>query len=435
MMSVPFLKTFRWWSVVGLVLALLLGASGYSLAKDKKTKAAPPPTKQTQAIRAETYKKMEVAQKAFEAKDYAGAITALDGLRVSEGKLNDYERATLYNLYAATYYAQDKIPKAIESYVLVLKQPNLPDALRDSSLYALAQLYFISENYPRAIAVVQKWLSLVREPSPDGYALLAQAYYQTQKYAEAEKALVTSINISKQRGQTPKEAALALLRAIYYERKEYGKAARVLEILVTAYPSKGSYWQQLAGMRGLLDQQRKQTLLMHVAYRAGLVKSETELLNLARLYMVQEAPYPAVQLMTQAFRNKSVKPSADNLQLYAQALAMAKEYRQQIPVLQKLAEMTGESKHYAYLGQAYNETGDWDKAVDAFRAALKAKHVERATDTQMQLGTALFNANRFAEAKQAFAAAADSPTLAATATNWIKFVDQEIARREAVHGF
>ncbi len=418
-----------------LVLAMVLGAGAaeYSFAKEKgKGKPAPPPTKQTQVIRAETYKKMEVAQKAFEAKDYPAATKALDDLKAGEAKLNDYERATLYSLYAAVFYAQDNLPKTVESYNLVLKQPNLPDGLRDSSLYALAQIYFIAENYDKAIVVVKRWLSLVAEPSPEGYALLAQAYYQTQKYAEAEKALVTSLQISKQRGQAPKEAALALLRAIYYERKEYEKAARVLEVLVGLQPGKSTYWQQLAGMRGLMDQQREQVRLMHAAYRAQLLTNESDLLNLARLYMVTDVPYPAVRLLAQGMKNKTIKVSAENLQLYAQALAMSKEYKQQIPVLQKLATMTGEAKHYVYLGQAYNETGDWGSAAEAFRAALKARGLDKPADAHMQLGTALFNANKFSEARSHFVAATEAPALAQAAGNWIKFVDQEIARRDAV---
>jgi tetratricopeptide (TPR) repeat protein len=417
--------------VVAMVVAA--GSAGHSFAKDKdKGKPVPPPTKQTQVIRAETYKKMEVAQKAFEAKDYKTAMGALDGLKATEAKLNDYERATLYSLYAAVYYAQEQLPKTIESYVQVLKQPNLPDGLRDSSLYALAQIYFIAEDYPKAIAVVKKWLSVVAEPSPEAYALMAQAYYQTQKFAEAEKALVTSLQISKQRGQAPKEAALALLRAIYYERKEYEKAAKVLEFLVALQPAKGTYWQQLAGMRGLMDQQREQVRLMHAAYRARLLTNESDLLNLARLYMVSDVPYPAVRLLAQGMKNKTIKVSAENLQLYAQALAMSKEYKQQIPVLQKLATMTGEAKHYVYLGQAYNETGDWNSAAEAFRSALKARNLDKPADAHMQLGTALFNANKFAEARSQFVAAAAAPALADAAGNWIKFVDQEIARRDAV---
>jgi tetratricopeptide (TPR) repeat protein len=419
---------------VVFIVAGLVGAD-LSLAKDKKDKPVPPPTKQTQVIRPDTYKKMEVAQKAFEAKDYKGSLAALDGLKVTEGKLNDYERATLYNLYAATYYSMDNVPKAIESYKEVLKQPKLPEALRDNSLYAMAQLHFISEEYAKTIAVVQQWLSVVTTPSPEGYALLAQAYYQTQKYAEAEKALVTSIQISRERGQVPKEAALALLRAIYYERKEYAKAAKVLEILVTVYPGKGSYWQQLAGMRGLLDQQRQQLSLMHAAYRAKLLVSESETLNLARLYMVQDAPYPAVRLLAKGFKDKSLKFNAENLQLFAQALAMAKEFEQQIPVLKKLAEMTSDAKNYIYLGQAYNETGDWANAAEAYRAALRSKNVEKASEIHMQLGTALFNANQFVEARAQFLQAATSPGLQETAGKWVKFVDQEIERREAVKNF
>lgn len=427
-------QILRMLAIVAAVV-MVVGTADYAVAADKKGKAVPPPTKQTGVIRAETYKKMEVAQKAYEAKDYGGALKALDELKAGEAKLNDYERATLYNFYAATYYAQDKMPQAIESYVAVLKQPNLPDGLRDSSLYALAQLYFIGEKYDKAIAVVQKWLSVVPEPSPEGYALLAQAYYQTQKYAEAEKALVTSMKISKERGQAPKEPALALLRAIYYERKDYDKAAKVLELLVGLQPTKGTYWQQLAGMRGLMDQQREQVRVMHAAYRARLLTSESDLLNLARLYLVSDVPYPAVRMLAQGMKDKSIQVNADNLQLFAQALAMAKEYKQQIPVLKKLAEMTGEAKHYVYLGQAYNETGDWKNAADAFSAALKAKDLDKPADAHMQLGTALFNANQFVEAKRQFAAAAESPTLAQSAGNWIKFVDQELARRDAVKDF
>jgi tetratricopeptide (TPR) repeat protein len=417
--------------MVAFVAAAVVSLSGFALAKDKKDKPVPPPTKQTQVIRAETYKGMEVAQKAFEAKDYAGAVAALDALKSREAKFNDYERATLYNLYAAVYYAQDNVPKAIEAYITVLKQPNLNDALRDGSLYALAQLYFISEQYPKAIAVVKKWLAASASPSPEGYALLAQAYYQTQKYKEAEQALVQSLRISKERGQAPKESALALLRAIYYERKDYAKAAKVLEILVARYPGKASYWQQLAGMKGLLDQQREQTTLMHAAYRGKLLTSEGDLLNLARLYMVQEAPYAAVRLITQGLKDKTVKPTPQNLELFAQALAMSREYEKQIPVLKKLAEVSGESKHQVYLGQAYNELGNWGEAAAAFRAALKG--AAKPADIQMQLGSALFNANRFAEARQAFLAAQQSSALAEQAAQWVKFVDQEIQRREAIH--
>jgi tetratricopeptide (TPR) repeat protein len=303
--------------------------------------------------------------------------------------------------------------------------------MRDGSMYSLAQLYFLAEDYPKTVAVLNKWLGMVAEPSPEGYALLAQTHYQTQNFAEAEKALVTSMKISKSRNQVPKEAALALLRAIYYERKEYEKAAKVLEVLVTAYPGKGTYWQQLSGMYGLLDRQSDQTNLMHVAHRAKLVEKEGDLLNVARLYLIAEVPYPAVLVLVRGLKDKVIKRNVENLQLLAQALSLAREYKLQVPVLKELAEMSGESRHYVFLGQAYNELAEWDNAVSAFRSALKGKNVQNTENIQMQLGTALFNADQLQDARNAFELASGSENLKEGAKNWIKFVDNEIARHEA----
>lgn len=415
------------------LLALILAFGAVSLdAKEKKGKAAPPPSKATGVIRAEVYKKMEVAQKAFEAKDYKASLAALDVVKGGEAKLNNYERATLYNLYAATYYSLDDVPKAIEAYGVVLKQPDLPVGLRDNSLYAMAQLHFISENYAKTIEVAKQWLSVVAQPSPEGYALLAQASYQMQNYPEAEKALLTSMRISKERGQAPKEPALALLRAIFYERKQYAKAAKVLEVLVANFPAKATYWQQLAGMRGLMGEQRQQLTTMHAAYRGRLLKSEQDLLNLARLYMVQEVPASAVRLISEGMKDKVIKDSPDNLQLFAQALSMAREYEQQIPVLKRLAEVTRDPKHYVYLGQAFNQLGQWKEAAAAFEVGLKRPGPDGAASIHMQLGTALFNAGEVAKARPHFVAASQSASLANAASGWVKFVDQELQRREAI---
>ncbi len=196
-----------------LILGSLVMAEA-ALSADEKKKPVRPPTKQTQVIRAETFKKMEEAQKAYEAKDYAAALRSLDALKAKFDKLNDYEKATLWNFYAAVYYGQDDAAKAREAYINVLKQPNLPEGLRNNSLYALAQLYFIAADYDKAIAVINKWLGVVQDPQPDGHVLIAQAYYQQQKYAQTEKSLLEALRIAKARQQAPKENWLALLRAV-----------------------------------------------------------------------------------------------------------------------------------------------------------------------------------------------------------------------------
>jgi len=418
-------------TLVALLVGLLMVSLDPVQAAEKE-KPVKPPTKMTQTMRADTYKKLEVVQKAFDAKDYAGALTGLNELKAKEDKLNDYEKATLYNLYAAVYYAQDNTAKAIEAYTTVLKQPNLPEGLRDSTLFALAQMYFVIEDYDKAVAILKKWFEVTPEPSADAYVLLAQAYYQQQKYKDAEKEILSGLRIAKAKQQQPKENWLALLRAVYYELNDYARSAKVLEILIGLYP-KESYYLQLSGMYGLMGDQKAQLATLHAAYEAGMVTKQSELLNLARLYLVEEAPYPAVRLLKKGFDSNAIETSAETLQLYAQALSFAKEYEAQIPVLEQLAELTGEAKHYTYLGQAQSELGNWKAAVAAYEQALRSKNIDDPASIRMQLGTALFNAGRLSEARRTFIASSESEKYAESAANWVKFVSAEIERREALN--
>lgn len=413
------------------VLGLLLGAalSPPALSKDKKP--VRPQTRQTQVISPVVYKDLEAAQKALDTKDYAAAVAALDKVKARGDKLNGYERATLFNLYAGIHHARDQTPAAIDAYREVLKTPNLPEGLRDSTLFALAQMYFISEDYAKAITVLNHWFEVVAEPAPDAYQLLAQAHYQRQEYDKAERALIEALKLARARNQPPKEAWLGLLRAVYYELGDYPKASKVLEILVAQYPSE-SYYLQLSGMYGLMGKQKAQLATLHAAYQGGMVSKKGDLLNLARLYMVENAPYPAVRLLDKAIADKIVEQDAEVLQLQAQALGMAQESEAQVPILSRLAQMTGDARHYTFLGQAYSEQGKWREAIEAFESALRGKSLSDAASVRMQLGTALFNAGRLNEARRTFIAASDSQKHGESAASWVKFLDGEIDRREVI---
>jgi predicted Zn-dependent protease len=412
----------RYLMVAGLALAAA------ATAADKPAK---PQTKVTQVLRAETYKQMELAQKAFEAKDYKGAEAALDVLKAKQDKLNDYERATLWNLYAAVFRSEDDNQRAIEAYVNVLKQDNLPEGLKDNALFALAQTFFLMDDYKKAIQVLDRWFATVEEPQPDAYILKAQAYYQLQDYPNAKEPILKALSIAKQRNQPFKENWLGLLRAVYFEMKDYSSATKVMEVLVATYP-KDTYFTQLAGLYGLQNDQKKQAELMHVAYAGGLVSSKSDVLNVARLYMAQDAPQRAVDLLKARLRDKTLEVNAENLQLLAQALSLARDTDEAIPVLNRLAEMSGESKHYNYLGQAYMQQGSWAKAADAFESALKAKDAANADSLHMQLGTALYNDGKLQPARSSFGAIPSDSSNAETAANWIKFINTEVDRNNAL---
>jgi predicted Zn-dependent protease len=411
-----------------MLVAAALAAIPASGADDKPVK---PQTRITQTLSPATYKQMDLAQKAFEAKDYKGAEADLDVLKAKIDKLNDYEKATLWNLYAAVYRSEDDNKRAVDAYVQVLKQNNLPEGLRDNALFALAQTFFLMEDYKKSIAVLNKWFAVVQDVQPDAYILLAQAYYQLQDYQDAKTPILKALSIAKQRNQPFKENWLGLLRAVFYEMKDYASATKVMELLVAIYP-KDTYFLQLSGLYGLQGDQKRQAEMMHVAYVGGYVSQPSDVLNVARLYMAQEAPQRAVDLLKAKLRDKTLELNIENLQLLAQGLSLARDIDESIPVLNKLASMSGESKHYNYLGQAYMQQGNWAKAAEAFDGALKAKDVGNADSLRMQLGTALYNDGKLQPARGVFGAIPGSSPNGEAAANWIKFITTEIDRNNAL---
>lgn len=388
-------------------------------------------TQRREAIRPTLFEQMQAIQESLEAEDYEQALKGLDEIREDEDSLNGVERATLYNLYASIHSQQGRPEDAIAAYRHVLEIDGLREEMRNRTIFALGQTLFVLEEYERAVRVLERWLERVEGPAPSAYVLLAQGYYQLGGYEQAEKQLLQALRTARARGDAIRENWLGLLRGIYYQMEDYARAARVLELMVQRFPSE-SYYIQLSGMYGLMGERHKQLAVLHAAAVAGMISDGANLVNLARLYLVEEAPFPAVQVLERGLEDGIIEDSADNLQLYAQALGLAHEYDAQVEVLEALASKSGEAQHYLYLGQGLSELGRYDEAADAFREALNSGEARQPARLRMQLGMALYNAGRLEEARTSFEAAREVKATRRNAEQWLSFVDREKRRREAL---
>ena len=423
----------RYTALMAALLVILLAAVPLSFAQAKSGAAAniKPQAKKTQALSKEVYASFEAAQLLYDAKDYKGAGIKLDELKLKFDKLNDYEKATYYNFKASIAYAQDDPKGAMEAYKNVLRQKDLPELMRNNTLYGIAQLSFATGEYAQAIKVMGKWMALTTEVKPEAQMLVAQSHYQLKQYPQAQASTLEALKMAKSKAQPPKESWLSLLRATYYEQKDYLKSAKVLEVMVQRWP-KLNYWMQLAGLYGLSERQVPQLSVLRANYEAGAISGESDLLNLARLYLLNEAPFPAVQVLKRGFNKKILKETPVSLQLYAQALSLSREHEAEIATLSKLALLSGESKHFVYLGQAHLRLGQWGEAAAAYRKASQAKNVDRPGSLQMQIGNALYNQKKYAEAKSAFQAALQHQDTVKDAAMWVNFMDKEIQRLKAL---
>jgi tetratricopeptide (TPR) repeat protein len=401
----------------------VLAAPHTAFAQDEEN------VKQTVAMSQQVYEGLTAAQELVEAKQYGEAQAQIDALLERGDKLSPYERAQIWNLTAYSYYLQERYSDAVRAYDQVMAQPELPEALVLSTLKTKAQLQFTVEDYQGALVTVQDLMSKVDEPAADVYMLMGQAYFQLGDYNNALEPIKTAVDMTKAQGNVPKENWLLLLRVIYYENKDFPSMITVLEELITHYP-KDTYLLTLAGAHSELEDTMKQLVIVEALYEAGYLKTSAHITNLANLYLLHETPYKAATLLDKEMDSGIVDQNERNLRLLSQAWYTAREDEKSIPPLAQAAEITNDGELYVRLAQSHLNLENWNEAVSAVRKGLQAGGVKRNDTANIMLGMALFNQEKFSEARTAFERASRDDRSRRAAQQWMAYVDSEIKRAE-----
>ncbi len=413
--------------LAGCLLSGLPGAA-FSQEGDKERK-----TKQTVAMSQQVYEKLTEIQAAIEdTKEYATAQRLLDELKANE-KMSPYERAQVWNLQAYSYYLQERYVDAIRAYDQVMAQPELPEALIQSSLKTKAQLQFTQEDYEGALATVRQLMATLEEPAADVFMLEGQALFQLSRYDDALTPIKRAIEMYREQGQVPKENWLLLLRAIYLEQKDYENMIVVLKDLLQHYP-KDTYMVTYAAVIGELGDTKKQLAIYESLYENGLINDRPSYLtNLANLYLMHQLPYKAAVLLETGMNAKAIESTERNLRLLSQAWYSAREDEKAIPPLVAAAKISNEGELYVRIAQANLNLEHWGEAVAAARKGIQLGGLKRQDTAYLMLGMALLNQKKLEQARQAFANAGKDSRSERAAQQWIRHVDSEIQRRDLLN--
>ncbi|NRB38166.1 MAG: tetratricopeptide repeat protein [Pseudomonadales bacterium] len=396
--------------------------------------------KQTKALRAKVYEKLAKAQEKQEAGDYAQALKILDALKQRKGRsaLKPHELAQLYNFYAYVYLAQDKYPQAIRSFEKVLQQPDLFIGMAASTKYALAQLYFATDNVDKAVKTLESWFNIAEKPSPDAYVLLAQGYLQQGKLDKALPKLKKAFSLAKQKGKQPKENWYTLLQYIYAEKKDYKNQVNALEVLVNRWPKK-AYWLSLVGVYGELDQDKKRLYVLETAYIQGMLDKESYLVALAQMLSAYDMPYKAAKVMEKGFSDELIEESAKNLERTGDYWRRAKEIKKALPRLAQAAQLSKEGEPGIRLAYLYMNNYQYKNAAATAKKALKKGGIKRPYEARFLLGQALFHAQKYTLARKAFNQVISNTAnkeaqlrLHKLANQWLNYMETEIQRQKEI---
>ncbi len=431
----------------------------FAAATDKdKRKFEDRKTRRTPALKEKVYKVLGKAQECADANDYICALQVLqDGLGYKLEKLNSYERAQYYNFRGFLFYSQEKYNDALRAYENVLRQENLPAAMEDTTVYTMAQLYFIKEDYNNSIKMMLRWLEYQPSPTAQPLVLLGQAYYslgsvdgisEAQAAVHFKKAIpyvLRAIDLYIAAEKEPKENWYLLLRVMYFEMKENQKVVDILELLVNKWPKK-EYWLQLAGMYGEMGSEaksekirttleKKQLATYETAYRQGFLAKSSELVNMSQLYMYHDAPYWASVVLDKGIKSGIIEKNKKNFENLAQARINAQDMRQSLEPLRVAAEMAKDGELYKKLGQVYMQLDDYKNGAKYLGLALKKGGLKRKDSVAVYQGMCYFNMGQLANARKSFELAVKDKRSRKQARKWISYLAKEQKRLQQIKEF
>lgn len=403
--------------------------TGVAQAQDEQQKPQHK-TRKTPALRENVYKKLAEVQVFTDAGDWNGALKELNDLKGETSKWNGYEIAQLYNYYGFVYYSLERYNESLKAYERVVSNPDdIPEGLETATLYTMSQLYFIQEDYPKAIELLTRWMNLSPIVGADAYVLRGQAYYSLSDFNKALPDINWAVNDYEGKGKIPKENWFALQRAIYYEKGDNKKVIEILEKLVRHYP-KASYWRQLSGMYGQVGREKDQLHSLEAVYLMKAVKNEKELLNLAYLFLGEEAPYKAAKILDQGIKDKNIEPTSKNLETLAVAWRLSQEIKKSLPEMEKAAAKADNGDLYARLAGIYLDNDMFDKAIDAGKVALKRGGVKRSDSLHIVMGMAYVSKKQYDSSISSFKEAAKDKRSKKFADQWMQFAESEKNREE-----
>jgi tetratricopeptide (TPR) repeat protein len=412
-----------------LVGAVLATGNVYA-QDDEREKRDAQKTKQAQAVSKEVYDKIAKAQEQVDAKDYQGALRALNNL-YNPDKLTEYEQANVLNYIGFIYYNMEDIPNAIRTYERMIAIPSLEPQMGKQTTYTLAQLYTMEEQYQKALDTLDKWFILETNPAPDPFILKAQNLYQLSRYKDMIEPIENAMRVARARDKPVKEDWYVLLNFAYFQDENYTMVRDIQKILLESWPKK-RYWFSLAGAYTELAEDNNLIAAYGSAHDQGMLEKESELVTMAQLYMQAEVPFKAANLLETEMGTGRVPKSAKNYRLLSQAWMLAQEDERAVPALKEAARLSDDGELDVRLGNTYLNLGNYDECITAVRAGLRKGGLKSPDNAQISLGMCLYNKRQYNDAIQAFRAASKTPRSRKISQQWVRVIEADIERNRQI---
>ena len=426
------------WAMPALLSLNCLDGFVQAASQEKKK------TRRVPALRESTYKRLSQAQVMIDpesipraegepAPEPTGtpqeAVEMLTDYLDKRG-LNSYEKAQIWYTIAFAYYTLDDMGGTIRAYEQVLGQGLISEALEQSTLRALFQLYFGEENYVKAIEFIERYEAATGTLDAVVTFTKALAYYLLENLPKSlENALLVE-QIVMERGQEMREPWWYLQVVLYNQLEDVDNTIAVLETLILNFPKK-QYWMHLAGMYSEKEWEDLSLSAYHACYVQGFLIRETEIVMLSQRLLAAQVPYEAAAILEQGFKDEVVKRNEKNLKLLATAYTMAQEMPDAITAWGAASDYATDGDIFYRLAQAQAREEQFRDAVKSYKKAIKFGDLTNPGDVYFWLAIAQMNLEDWNGASKSFRSSGKADKRKSKAVNqYIRYIAGEKRRQK-----
>jgi hypothetical protein len=359
-----------------------------------------------EALRPEVGKPLQAAQGAIKQQKYRDALARIKEAEAA-GPLSPRESALLEQLRGIAASGAGDNLAAARAFEAAIASGHLAPADQAHLTQAVGSLYYQARDYSKATA----WLRRIVDAGSGDEAtktLLAQAYYLSEDYANAARALRDQVSGAEQAGRTPSEAHLQLLANAELKRDNPDGYGAALEKLAAHYP-KADYWvallqrvQARPGFAGRLSLDA-----LRLARAVGTLSTAAQYTEAAELALQGGLPAEAKAFLDQGFA-AGILGTGPDAERHKRLRALADQ--KAAADLKALAQGEGEAADardgtgLVNTGLAYVGLGQPAKGARLIEQGIAKGGLKQPDDARLRLGYAYLSAGARDKAAQAFKA-------------------------------
>ena len=372
----------------------------------------------------EVHEQLVAVQELIQNEQHQQALTQLQTL-AADTSLSPYEGALVQQTLGYAHAGLEQYDQAVRAFQQCLADGALQPDNTQIVRYNLAQMLMSAERYEEGARALETWLANEENPRPQARVFLAQAYIELKRYAQAEQNIQQAID-----GTTKfHEAWYQMLIVVQIEQEKFSQAASTLQQLLTQYPQKKTYWQQLSQIYSQEEKHKRAVATLAMAYKLGLL-NEREAIQVVQYYLHLGLPYKAADLLTDGLNKKIVQDVETNRELLVTCWLHAREDQRALDILEQLAERAQTGKIDLRRAEILAQLEHWQEVVTAVSEGLRKGGLTNTGKAFMLLGIAQYRSENLDESRAAFIQATSHRALAKQARQWLRLVEQEMAKQE-----